>query len=253
MNPSSPDSAPATVEGLMAMVSEFGQLRENCGGSAAMFDSVHARRTGIEAAELETEIRAYASRLCASQQCAAPRTQTDEIRSGAHADLDLVAREALATPAGVTGTVPAGYKLVPVEPTEEMAYRGGEATAGRIEWDDAPDDAPDQLARAIYRAMLNAAPAGVTPCVPTNRPATMEEAQHAAQIGACLPNGVLFDAFGRQRERYVRVTLDGAHLILHPSELEAWKADEENPDQFTYSDVYLSEEEADALPEFDGF
>lgn len=35
---------------------------------------------------------------------------------------------------------------------------------------------------------------GVTPTVPTNRPATMEEAQHAAQIGACLPNGVLFDA-----------------------------------------------------------
>jgi hypothetical protein len=94
---------------------------------------------------------------------------------------------------------------------------------------------------------------GVQASVPVNRPATMEEAQHAAQIGACLPNGVLFDAFGRERVRYVRVTLDGSHLILHPRELEAFKANEEEPERFTYTDVYLSEEEADALPEFDGF
>lgn len=59
--------------------------------------------------------------------------------------------------------VPQGWKLVPVEPSEEMAYRGGEATAGSIEWDDSPDDAPDQLARAIYRAMLKAAPAPGVP------------------------------------------------------------------------------------------
>lgn len=95
--------------------------------------------------------------------------------------------------------------------------------------------------------------AGVPVTVPVGRPATGAEAQHAAEIGACLPNGVMFDAFGRTRERYVRVSLDGSHLILHPSELDAFKAGEENPDQFTYSDVYLSEEEADALPEFDGF
>lgn len=69
----------------------------------------------------------------------------------------------------------------------------------------------------------------------------------------CQPEGLMFDAFGNPRVRYVRVTLDGAHLILHPDELEAWKANEENPDQFTFTDVYLSEEEADALPEFDGF
>jgi hypothetical protein len=94
---------------------------------------------------------------------------------------------------------------------------------------------------------------GVTPTVPVGRPATMEEAQHAAQIGACLPNGVLFDAFGRERKRYVRVTLDGSHLILHPNELAAFKANEEEPERFTYTDVYLSPEEADALPEFDGF
>jgi hypothetical protein len=94
---------------------------------------------------------------------------------------------------------------------------------------------------------------GVPASVPVNRPATMEEAQHAAQIGACLPNGVLFDAFGHARERYVRVTLDGSHLILHPRELDAFKANEEEPERFTYTDVYLSPEEADALPEFDGF
>lgn len=70
-------------------------------------------------------------------------------------------RELLRTAGVALPYAPPGWKLVPVEPTEEMAYRGGEATAGRIEWDDAPDDAPDQLARAIYRAMLNAAPPGV--------------------------------------------------------------------------------------------
>lgn len=96
-------------------------------------------------------------------------------------------------------------------------------------------------------------PLGVPVTVPLNRPADAAEAQHAMEIGACLPNGVLFDAFGRDRVRYVRVTLHGSHLILHPNELAAWKAGEENPDQFTYTDVYLSEEEADALPEFDGF
>lgn len=66
---------------------------------------------------------------------------------------------AIACMGGVPAAAPEGWVMVPKEPTEEMAYRGGEATAGRIEWDDAPDDAPDELARAIYRAMLRNAPA----------------------------------------------------------------------------------------------
>jgi hypothetical protein len=94
---------------------------------------------------------------------------------------------------------------------------------------------------------------GVPVTVAVNRPATLEEAEHAARIGACLPNGVMLDAFGNPRKRYTRVTLEGAHLILDDVQLAEFKAEDPDPDQYTYSDVYLSQEEADALPEFDGF
>lgn len=75
------------------------------------------------------------------------------------------------------------------------------------------------------------------------------------QHGICLPNGVMFDAFGSPRTRYVRVSYDGAHMILDPAELESFKADASagGPDPHTYTDVYLSEREFDELPEFDGF
>jgi hypothetical protein len=96
--------------------------------------------------------------------------------------------------------------------------------------------------------------------VPVDRPATLEEAQHAAAIGACLPNGVMFDAFCNPRVRYVRVTFDGSHLILSEAEAEQWKVEAQasaaaigQADPHTYSYVYLSEAEAEALPEFDGF
>lgn len=82
------------------------------------------------------------------------------------------------------------------------------------------------------------------------RPATAEEAQHAAQIGACLPNGVMFDAFGNQRTRYVRITVDGMHLICEPCEVET---NLEGLENYTLTDVYLSEQEHEALPEFEGW
>lgn len=76
----------------------------------------------------------------------------------------------------------------------------------------------------------------------------------------CLPTGVMFDAFCNPRVRYVRVSFDGAHLILSTIEADAWKMEAEaaaasigQADPHTYSDVYLSEVEADALPEFNGF
>jgi len=59
-----------------------------------------------------------------------------------------------------SGSAEPGMVMVPLEPTEEMKYRGGEATAGKIDWYDAPDDAPDELATSIYRAMLAARPQG---------------------------------------------------------------------------------------------
>jgi len=76
----------------------------------------------------------------------------------------------------------------------------------------------------------------------------------------CQPDGPMFDAFCNPRVRYVRVSFDGSHLILSPVEAEQWKLEAEasaasigQTDPHSYSDVYLSEVEADALPEFDGF
>jgi hypothetical protein len=92
----------------------------------------------------------------------------------------------------------------------------------------------------------------IAPTVPADRPATMEEAQHAAEIGACLPQGVLFDAFGRQRVRYVRVIHEGTTCVVLPGDV-ADMVDSERPDDYRTEDVYLSKEEFDALSEFDGF
>jgi hypothetical protein len=74
--------------------------------------------------------------------------------------------------------------------------------------------------------------------------------------GACRPNGLMFDAFGEPRVRYVRVSFDGAHCVMTPAEADAHMADAKaNDDQSSYvlTDVYLSEREAEDLPEFDGF
>jgi hypothetical protein len=58
--------------------------------------------------------------------------------------------------------IPEGYQLVPKEPNAEMIYRGGEATAGHVDWDggdtEDDDDAPYRLARAVFAAMVSAAP-----------------------------------------------------------------------------------------------
>lgn len=65
-----------------------------------------------------------------------------------------------------------------------------------------------------------------------------------------------YDAFGAPRTRYVRITLDGCHCIMHPSEGDTYVSDAiANGDNSEYvvSDVYLSEREFDSLGEFDGF
>lgn len=70
------------------------------------------------------------------------------------------------------------------------------------------------------------------------------------------PPGVMFDAFGEPRTRHVRVSLDGSHCVMHPSEGDSYLADAKaNGDESEYvvADVYLSEREFDDLGEFDGF
>lgn len=72
----------------------------------------------------------------------------------------------------------------------------------------------------------------------------------------CLPNGLMFDALGQPRTRYVRVSLEGNHCIMHPSEGDTYLQDARDcgdDSNYTVADVYLSEREFEDLPEHDGF
>lgn len=75
-----------------------------------------------------------------------------------------------------------------------------------------------------------------------------------AQGSISQPEGLMFDAFGNPRVRYVRIHYDGSFLVLPPKEAESYMADiGSDGTDYTTSDVYLSEREFDDLPEFDGF
>lgn len=146
-------------------------------------------------------------------------------------------------PHGVPATLPAE--------DDAVAWRWSE-NDGQSWFDWRTDFSHYERAKKMGCRIELAFPHGVATTVPVNRPATLEEAQHAAQIGACLPNGVMFDAFGRERVRYVRVIHDGTTCVVPPGDV-ADMVDSEQPDDYRTEDVYLSKEEFDALPEFDGF
>jgi hypothetical protein len=70
------------------------------------------------------------------------------------------------------------------------------------------------------------------------------------------PNGPMYDAFGEPRTRYVRVSLDGNHCVMHPSEGDIYIADARecgDHSDYVVRDVWLSEREFDDLPEHEGF
>ena len=47
--------------------------------------------------------------------------------------------------------------------------------------------------------------------------------------------GLKFDALGEPRTRYVRVTLNGSHCVMHPSEGDTYLKDaRENGDESNY-------------------
>lgn len=144
------------------------------------------------------------------------------------------------------------------DPAGKELHAGAIATVSRLMDGDPAIGTPQgdaltvlaETVQAYERATLP--PYGVTVTVPVNRPATPEEAEHAARIGACLPNGAMFDAFGRERVRYVRVIHDGTTCVVSPGDV-ADLVDPGRPDDYRIEDVYLSKEEFDALPEFNGF
>lgn len=72
----------------------------------------------------------------------------------------------------------------------------------------------------------------------------------------CQPDGLMFDALGEPRTRYVRVSLRGNHCVMHPNEGDRYLQDaRDNGDDSPYvvRDVYLSEREFEDLPEHEGF
>lgn len=85
-----------------------------------------------------------------------------------------------------------------------------------------------------------------------------EEAAAEVERMAVRLQGLKFDALGKPRTRYVRVTLNRSHCVMHPSEGDCYIEDARNagdPDweRYIVQDVWLSEREFDDLPEFDGF
>lgn len=74
----------------------------------------------------------------------------------------------------------------------------------------------------------------------------------------CQAEGLKFDAFGVPRTRYVRVTLNRSHCVMHPSEGDCYVQDARDagdPDweRYIVRDVWLSEREFEDLPEHNGF
>ena len=76
----------------------------------------------------------------------------------------------------------------------------------------------------------------------------------SVRFAGCVPR--MLDAFGEQRTRYVRVSLDGSHCVMHPSEGDTYLKDARDAgDSSTYvvTDVWLSEREFEDLDEHAGF
>jgi hypothetical protein len=74
----------------------------------------------------------------------------------------------------------------------------------------------------------------------------------------CQPDGLKFDAFGEPRTRYVRVSLNGSHCVMEPSEGDSYVQDARealDPEWRSYvvADVWLSKREFEDLPDHDGF
>ena len=68
--------------------------------------------------------------------------------------------------------------------------------------------------------------------------------------------GLMFDALGEPRTRYVRVSLNGSHCVMHPIEGDRYVQDARDAgdeSEYIVRDVWLSEREFEDLPEHDGF
>ena len=72
----------------------------------------------------------------------------------------------------------------------------------------------------------------------------------------CQINGLMFDALGEPRTRYVRVSINGSHCVMDASDGDRYIEDARaagDESAYEVEDVYISEREFEDLPEFDGF
>lgn len=117
-------------------------------------------------------------------------------------------------------------------------------------WSDSLKAAIDILQSLKPAAQVAAPEAGIVHPVPVSGEGVPKHEQERGSM--CLPDGVMFDYLGNPRVRYVRVIHDGSTAVVPPGDVAAM-VDEENATDYRTEDVYLSKEEFDALPEFDGF
>lgn len=69
----------------------------------------------------------------------------------------------------------------------------------------------------------------------------------------CMPDGLPTDKDGNPRKRYVRITYDGSSCVCKPGEAKDIIGDSFEPEKYKTEDVYLSDQEVAAMPEFDGW
>ena len=72
----------------------------------------------------------------------------------------------------------------------------------------------------------------------------------------CCEPMLMFDRLGNQRTRFVRISHNGAYMVMTPEDAQCFKEESEiGGDEMPYilTDAYLSKEEFEDLPEFDGF
>lgn len=81
-------------------------------------------------------------------------------------------------------------------------------------------------------------------------PRVAAQAQEPAE--GFYPDGLMWDAFGNPRIRYVRVIFDGSTCVVRPQDV-AENLVGLTEGQYELKDVFLSQEEYDLLPEFTGF
>ena len=77
------------------------------------------------------------------------------------------------------------------------------------------------------------------------------------QLGTAICQPMLmFDRQGNPRTRYVQISHNGAAMVMTPEEAQCFKEESEiSGDETPYilTDTYLSKQEFEDLPEFEGF